>query len=71
MSVHIVQANIPLPTNDVAQVNALVYRVHYCPRVLKGGITCKDSCMFAKCDMCMTSPGNEDANITTTNCSSK
>ena len=27
--------------------------------------------MFAKCDMCMTSPGNKDANITTTKCSSK
>jgi hypothetical protein len=71
MSVHVVQANIPRPTNDVAGVNALVYRVHYCPRVLKVGIKCKTSCMFAKCDMCFTSQGNEDANITTTKRSSK
>ena len=71
MSFHIVQANIHFQTNIVAHVNDLIYRVHYCPRVLKGGIKCNDLCMFAKCDMCMTSPGNEDANITTTKRSSK
>ena len=71
MSFHIVQANIPLPKNDVAHVNHLIYRVHYFSRVLIGGITCEDSCMFAKCDMCMTSPGNKDTNIPTTNRSSK